>query len=414
MADDRQGSDPALTVASMVQSGQGQTQAIERAAGIYESRGIGNSYLITTDEGSVLVNAGALGDAKRGRQLFAAVSDQPIRYIVLTQSHANQFGGLEVYKTPSNSVVAQRTYLEDRQYFNALNQHYQRGSRRVFSQITGPKKDIVPSQEILPDCLFDDYLSFTLGGRRFELISTPGGETRSAAMVWLPDEEIAIVGNLFGPLFGNYPNLNTLRGDKPRSALAFIDSAKRVRHLKPKQILTGHEDIQDQAKIHKQLTRIIDAMQWVHDKTIAGMNAGVGLRRLMADIQPPDGLLLTEEYGKLSWNIRAIYHEYTGWQEPERGITDLYSVPASSIAGDLKELLGGVQPLIERAQAYLNQLQPLHALHLLDIALAAEKNSTQAKTVRAEALKLLQQQTGNKNLWERKIIEAELRDLDEP
>src|SRR5258706_16391899 len=77
-----------LAVAELIQSGRGQEQAIERAPGVYESRGIGNSYLLTTSEGDVLVNAGALDDARRGKELFARISSHPIRKIVLTQSHA--------------------------------------------------------------------------------------------------------------------------------------------------------------------------------------------------------------------------------------------------------------------------------------------------------------------------------------
>src|SRR5579871_4524981 len=103
-----------LRVAEMIQSGRGQEKAIERAPGVYESRGIGNSYLLTTPAGDVLVNAGALGDAKRGRDLFAAVSNNPIRTIVLTQSHANQYGGLEVFKTADNIVIAHRNYPGER------------------------------------------------------------------------------------------------------------------------------------------------------------------------------------------------------------------------------------------------------------------------------------------------------------
>jgi len=101
-----------LRVADLVKSGEGQDAVIERAPGVFESRGIGNSYLLTTPDGDVLVNAGALGDARRGRELFAKVSKGPIRYIVLTQSHANQFGGLEVYKTAENQVIAHRHYPE--------------------------------------------------------------------------------------------------------------------------------------------------------------------------------------------------------------------------------------------------------------------------------------------------------------
>src|SRR4051794_18363454 len=201
-----------LRVAELVKSGEGQDAAIERAPGVYESRGVGNSYLLTTCDGDVLVNAGTLGDARRGRELFGKVSRASIRYIILTQSHANQYGGLEVYKTPDNIVVAHRNYPEDRRYSERLSAHYRRGSRRMFGQITGPVRDIVPTVEVAPDLLVDELYVFELGGRKFEIHWTPGGETRSAVIVWLPDEKIAVVGNLLGPLFGNQPNLNTIRG----------------------------------------------------------------------------------------------------------------------------------------------------------------------------------------------------------
>ena len=87
----------------------------------------------------------------------------------------------------------------------------------------------MPTREIFPDILIDESYEFEIGGRSFVVKWTPGGETRSAVVVWLPKERTAIVGNLFGPLFGNQPNLNTLRGDKPRSGLEFIASAKTVR-----------------------------------------------------------------------------------------------------------------------------------------------------------------------------------------
>ena len=139
-----------LRVADLVQSGKGQTAAIERAPGVYESRGVGNSYLLTTPAGDVLVNAGALRDARRGRELFSKVSKGPIRYIILTQSHANQFGGLEIYKTSENQVIAHRNYPEDRRYSEALSAHYRRITRKMWGQIAGRSEDIVPTKEVAP------------------------------------------------------------------------------------------------------------------------------------------------------------------------------------------------------------------------------------------------------------------------
>jgi alkyl sulfatase BDS1-like metallo-beta-lactamase superfamily hydrolase len=404
-------SDKGLRVAELVKSGAGQVAAVERAAGVYESRGVGNSYLLTTPEGDVLVNAGTLGDARRGCELFRQVSQQPIRYIVLTQSHANQYGGLEVYKTDDNRVIAQRTYVEDRRYSEALSPHYRRGSRRMFGQITGPTQAIVPTREVSPDVLFDERHDFNLGGRRFELHSTPGGETRSALIVWLPDEQIAVVGNLFGPLFGNQPNLNTIRGDKPRSALLFIESLKHLRALRPALVLTGHEAISGAGHIEREISRVIDAVQWLHDRTIEGMNAGVSLRRLMHEIKLPAELTLTEEYGKTAWNVRAIWHEYTGWFDPDRGTTELFGVDPAQVAPEIVALAGGSAAIIERAQRSIGDAQPLIALQLLEIALVAEPQSLVARDTKRAALELLLAQSGGKNLWERMWIAAELREL---
>jgi alkyl sulfatase BDS1-like metallo-beta-lactamase superfamily hydrolase len=401
-----------LRAAQMVTSGEGQTSAIARGPGIWESRGVGNSYLITTDEGDVLVNSGTLADARRAKVLFAKISSNPICKIVLTQSHANQYGGLEVFKTASNEVIVHHLYPGERATSEALSAHYRRGSRRIFRGITGRTEDMIPTVEVAPDRLIgDDGLAFTVGGRPFEIIWTPGGETRSALIVWLPQDRIAIVGNLFGPLFGNHPNLNTLRGDKPRSAIEFVASVRKVRDLRPIRILTGHEDIKGEEHIQSEVTRIADAVQWVHDRTVDGMNAGTDLRTMMREMRMPEHLALTEEYGKLAWNVRAIWHEYTGWFDPARGTTELYGVPPESIAPSLAELVGGADQLVELASAFVKTAQPLEALYLLDMALAVETQSRNAREVKRDALLLLDHQTGGRNLWERRWIASQITDL---
>jgi alkyl sulfatase BDS1-like metallo-beta-lactamase superfamily hydrolase len=110
--------------------------------------------------------------------------------------------------------------------------------------------------------------------------------------------------------------------------------------------------------------------------------------------------------------VRAIWHEYTGWFNPNRGTTELYGVAPSSIAPAIAELVGGTDRLVERARDFVASGQPLEALHLLDIVLAAEPGSDTGRKVKRTALELLLDRSGGKNLWERMWIASELRGLE--
>src|SRR5438067_8841932 len=98
----------------------------------------------------------------------------------------------------------------------------------------------------------------------------------------------SLCGNTFGPIFGHIPNLVTIRGDRYRDALTAIASVERVRDLKPDLLVTGHfEPIAGADRISAELTRLRDAIRYIHDQTVAGMNAGKDIRTLMREIALP-------------------------------------------------------------------------------------------------------------------------------
>ena len=181
---------------------------------------------------------------------------------------------------------------------------------------------------------FHDSHSFELGGRRFELYATPGGETLDSCVVWMPQERIVFTGNLTGPLFGHVPNLYTLRGDKIRYVQWFIDGVQRVIDLRPELLITGHgEPVKGQEEICRQLSRIRDATQYLKDRTFEGMNAGLDLWTLMGTIELPPELAIGQGHGKVPWIVRAIWEEHLGWFRFE-STTELYNVPpAAGVAG---------------------------------------------------------------------------------
>jgi alkyl sulfatase BDS1-like metallo-beta-lactamase superfamily hydrolase len=207
---------------------------------------------------------------------------------------------------------------------------------------------------------------------------------------------VVFTGNLFGPLFMCVPNFNTLRGDKMRSIGRFLESLEIVRGLGAELLITGHgEPIRGGAEIAAKLNRLRDGVRYIHDQTIAGMNAGKDVHTLMREIRLPPELALEESYGNVIWAVRTIWLEYTGWFHFD-GTTDLYDVPVGSVAPDLLQLAGGSRKIAARAAQYVSEGQPLQALHLIELTVPAAPSDRALLEVKIDAQKaLLARQDGN-------------------
>jgi alkyl sulfatase BDS1-like metallo-beta-lactamase superfamily hydrolase len=138
-------------------------------------------------------------------------------------------------------------------------------------------------------------------------------------------------------------------------------------------------------------------MQWVHDRAVDGMNAGTDVHTLMHEIRTPDHLDIGEGYGKTSWNVRAIWENYAGWFH-HRSTTELYDVPPGAVATDLVAA-AGADALVGVARARLDAGEPVVALHLTDIVLAADPADADARAVAAAASRSLLD--ASSNFWER-------------
>ena len=147
-------------------------------------------------------------------------------------------------------------------------------------------KDIQSIAE--PDILFDDEYRISLGGLDLELYSVPGGETLDALLIYLPHHKILFSGNAFGPLFPHIPNFCTIRGDRIRFAIPYLDMCKKVLELNPEVLITGHfKPIEGQKLISKEVKNLHDAVEYIHTKTVEGINCGKDMFKLMQEIVLP-------------------------------------------------------------------------------------------------------------------------------
>ncbi len=374
---------------------------------LWVSKDISDSILVQTDAGSVVINSGMPGNGGAHRERFRARSDAPIDYLVVTQCHGDHFGGAYELVDPDTKIVTHENYASCRQYWQVLADFYGRRSNKLWGSVLGERSGVQAKlREITPDITFRDDYRFSVGGRDFELYAAPGGESEDGVVVWLPQDKTVITGNLFGPIFGNMPNLYTIRGDKIRSAQRFIESLDFIRSQAPAVIVTGHEVIEGASTIDAALQKLRAAVVFVHDYTVAGMNAGKTVHELMRDVTLPDETRVGQAHGKLSWCVRAIWEEYAGWFHYDT-TTSLYGVPASSVAKDIVEL-AGADALAKRASQHVEAGRPLEALHLLEPVLHAQPNNQSALAVKVAAHAALMEQAGQENFSEVMWLKSEL------
>jgi alkyl sulfatase BDS1-like metallo-beta-lactamase superfamily hydrolase len=187
-----------------------------------------------------------------------------------------------------------------------------------------------------------------------------------------------------------------LRGTQPRWALDYVHSLEKVLALKPEVVLPGHgKPIHGNAEITRLLTRYRDAIQYVHDETVKGMNAGKDVFTLMREIKLPAALDVGESYGKLSWSIRGIYEGYAGWFDSNPAT--MYELPPSSVYADLMRLAGGTGPIVNLAMERVEGGRAVEALHLTEAALVADPGNRPALEARLKALQFLRDRCRNSN-----------------
>lgn len=408
------GEESAATKLLKTRSEQLKPQIIRVGESVYCATGYSpaNISMIVGRTGLVIVDTGMLPEhAKTVLAEFRKTTDLPIAAIILTHGHGDHTGGTSAFLQAGPGGLLPPIYAhqpfntEDAAFdsagisINRLRNARQGGfmlppEERINNGIARafyPPKDRDPfaGGPVAPTKTFAEARKvIDVAGVRLELVAAPG-ETSDELYVWFPAERVVFTGDNF---YRSWPNLYAIRGSGYRDVQHWIDSLEMILAEKPMYAVPGHTlPLMGEEETIGVLTNYRDAIRYVFDATIAGMNEGLTPDELVQKVKLPPGLAskdyLGEFYGNVEWGVRAIFSGTLGWFDGNP--TNLFSLPPAEEAKRVASLAGGVEQLEGHARQALQEGDAQWCAQLSDYLIALDPQAKGPKLLKAEALETL-------------------------
>jgi glyoxylase-like metal-dependent hydrolase (beta-lactamase superfamily II) len=307
-----------------------------------------NAVVFGTDEGLVVVDTGM---APAGPALLAAirsVSDAPIHTIIYTHGHVDHaYGTWALVEDGSKPQIIAHENLPRR--FD----RYLRLRGSIAQYMSQPVDQLPKSAEDLvwPTRTFRDRLELEIGGETF-VLQHRKGETDDHLYVWLPGRRVLASADFYQGFLPNAGNGKRVQRYVEEWSRAMAEMAA----LEPAVVMPAHgEALTDPALIQDNFGALAEALDYIVQHTIAGLNQGLRKDQIFASLRLPPHLAnhpsLNVQYVSAQDISKMVIRKYTGWWD------DLPSEWAPAAREDqaamVVELAGGIDALVERGRSLL-------------------------------------------------------------
>jgi alkyl sulfatase BDS1-like metallo-beta-lactamase superfamily hydrolase len=361
----------------------------EIAEGVLFYKGIASANTIDSGAGLVMLDTGAINDA---RPLHDAVRrwrpQAPLVAAVFSHHHVDHVFGVG----PFDQEAGERGWPRPRVYAHDLvDANFDRYQKTLgWNTAINLRQFAFPlgrfrwqAEYRRPDETYRERTSFTAGGLTLEL-HHGRGETEDATWTWIPERRVLAPGDLFiwaVPNAGNPQKVQRYTGDW---AVALREMAALGAEL----MLPGHGlPVFGAERIRQALTDTAELLESIEAQTLALMNQGVTLDRVLHEVQPPRHLLekpyLRPIYDDPQFLVRNVWRLYGGWYDGEPD--NLLPAPRAEQATEWVALAGGVATVLARAAALLDAGNARLACHLAEYAVLAEPQSAEVHQLRRRA-----------------------------
>ncbi|MGQ0664774.1 MAG: MBL fold metallo-hydrolase [Pseudomonadota bacterium] len=265
-----------------------------------------NSGVIVGDDGVMVIDARAT--PAMARELVGhirTVTDQPIKYVVLTHYHAVRVMGASGYGAPH--IVASRGTHElikerGRQDFRSEVQRFP----RLFQAV-----ETVPGLT-WPNLIFERELTIMMGKREVRLLHLGPGHTRGDTIAWLPKDRVLFSGDLVEE--GATPYCGDAHLEDWPKTLA------RLRALKPRKLVPGRgAALMTPAACEKAIRGTEEFVRLLY----AAAKKGVKARLSLKQVYDRAYALLSRRYGQwaifehcMPFCVARAYDEAKGIEAP--------------------------------------------------------------------------------------------------
>ncbi|TXH26347.1 MAG: MBL fold metallo-hydrolase [Mycobacterium sp.] len=388
----------------------------EVVPGIYQVRGLdlSNISFIESDTGVIVIDplistetaaaALALYRAHRG--------DREVRAVIYTHSHVDHFGGV-LGVTSQADVDAGKVEIIAPEGFtaHAVQENVYAGTamaRRAgymygaaldrgpqgqvgcgLGQVgsTGEVALVVPTVDITTT-----GETRTVDGVEIEFQMAPGTEAPAEMHFYFPQfRALCMAENATH----NLHNLLTLRGALVRDphgwAGYLTEAIDRYADRADVVFASHHWPTWGQDNIVEYLSVQRDLYAYLHDQTLRQLNQGFTGIEIAETFQMPPALEKAWHthgyYGSVSHNVKAVYQRYMGWFDGNPG--RLWQHPPEASAPRYVAAMGGIDRVVELAQAAFDEGDFRWAVTLLDHAIFTDENHAVARELYADTLEQL-------------------------
>ncbi|MEM9652059.1 MAG: alkyl sulfatase dimerization domain-containing protein [Actinomycetota bacterium] len=215
---------------------------------------------------------------------------------------------------------------------------------------------------LLPTITFQQEETHTIAG--LEVVITPApSDADDSVTFWFPELGVAVNNILWPTLF----NVFAIRGEEYRDPRLLLDGLDHLHGLEAEHLVGTHgPPISGRERIAEDVEEYRDAIQFLWDQTVRGLNRGLTTDELTEAVQLPAtynrSYLTRQYYGLVEHHVRQIHSGLRGWFDGHE--PSLFPVPPIERAKRLIDGFGGAGEVRRQAAAALAATDLRWALEL--------------------------------------------------